>query len=1195
MTEENTLDLAMLGPFRVFRSGGEVGTGIKYRKGIALLGWLAVHKGVWQEREKLAELLWPSLAPGPARTNLRQILNNLSAVLETGGGASPLERNERALRLKSVPGLSIDIDLLAGDPPADEAALAAWCQALERLGPGIGTEFLKGLRLADTPDFDDWLLSTRQHFRARGTQALERLCRYRQENGHLPEAIASARLLVALAPLHEPHVARLIELLAAAGDRAGALAAFTALKQRLARELGAAPGPALLRLCERIERDQPDDRTTPVHLPELRFVAMLYCDFGFLPEDAAAADAAFIDETQTLIRRWGGSMVSAFGRGMLAVFGLDTGIERSAERALRAADAIRKERSRRGSARLAVCAGQILLQGTGAASHVLGEIPDQTMLLGWSAANGEILANRAAMRQAGGAFVFEPLGRRDFPGVGGVEVFRLSAGPRSRLDDGEEMPFTGRRDELHELLSMWAEAGRGKPAIALLRAPAGLGKTRLARELAARVGAAGGQVRYLACRLELQHQPLAPVLASLETLAEVDRDDAPVRRQEKIAQTLSQTYPELGPDNVAALSALAGGGDSLQAKSVAFAGVLRLIAVLGERAPTLLVVDDLHWSDQSSLELLGLLAAELAGRPILMVMTSRADVLPECPPHLIQRFELAPLPSADALALVSASDVDGLIPATEQRRIVDACGGIPLFVERLAKSWREGMDHRLPVDALLLGELDRLGGAKNVLRAASVLGERFNADHLAALLPDAPVAAALDEAAGQRLIVAGDGGGYRFRHALIRDAAYQSLPRKQRHALHRHAAWLTVERSPSSSEAIAGHFDAAECWTEAAEWWTKAGEMALAREFSGDAMRCFERALKALEARGGDEAGKLPVRMQLGYAAMMAQGFGSALAHRLFTQAADWLSARPDAGASHRRNLFAALSGCYMGGSSQGKVEGLNIARRLEKLATTDAERLMACFALGNSLFWRGEFIEAETWQRRGITLADRVAPGDRIRYCVDDPAITCRAFLGWNLWFLGEEAEARRVTDEGIALARKGRRTHALCFMLTFAVGVAWCLDDVDEVRRLGGEALALSSRYGLPLWESVNRLFLLWAQARSGGQADAETLLGAAEMMRTAYQAGITTSRWIVIRALRAQGVGDKAEALADLTIHEADLNEDQYCLADLLWLKGEFLAARGDRAGAGEYRGQARRMAESQQSTGFLARFADQSNAS
>lgn len=623
-------------------------------------------------------------------------------------------------------------------------------------------------------------------------------------------------------------------------------------------------------------------------------------------------------------------------------------------------------------------------------------------------------------------------------------------------------------------------------------------------------------------------------------------------------------------------------------KDAVFDALIELLHTVLHTAPTLLVVDDLHWCDHTTLELLGVLMRGLRTQPVLLLLSGRPGVALACPAEYTRPFELPPLEQTERLALVNALDAAAVLTPTERARIATDCAGVPLFIERMVKCQLEGGHHQQGIDELLQTELWRLGAARQVICAAAVLGERFSLPQLTALLPEAEVRPALNAAQRERLVVTQADGTFRFAHALIRDAAHASLPTEQTRALHLAAAQL-LARQEDSAQAVAQHYTQARHWIEAASWWRKAAEQAMAAEFVADAQHGFAQALACLQRHGADENQLLMARMRLGRAAQQAQGFGSALAYEHFSTALRSLESWPAEHPERREKLFTALSGRYMGGSSQGAVEGLDIAWRLAALSATPEEKLMTSFALGNSLFWRGQLRAARDWQERGVALAQQIAPQARARFCVDDPAITCRAFLGWTLWFLGDTPGACRVSAEGVALARAGGRVHALCFALTFASGVHWCLGDEGMVRRLSAEARTLAQQHGFPLWESVNALFLLWAAARQQQLPDTAPLFNAAAAMRSAYGAGITTSRWITLHALLAHGgAWSQMEALIDTTIAEADINEDQYCLADLLWLKARCLRHRDEPVEARRYRRRARELARKQQALGLLARF-------
>lgn len=1194
-TAAHSLRLCLLGRPRLWRDGVELTGRIQYRKGIALLGYLAVHAGQWQARSRLAQLLWPDLEPAAARTNLRQVLNRLTSLLD--GTPPVLEKNVDAIRLIPAGRLTLDLDMLAGErpaPPPGSSAEADWCAWLEPEATALFGEFLDGLELSDTAAFDDWLQLTRQHFLGRASTLVERLCRARHRQGRLAAAIAAARLLQQAMPLDEGHALLLMSLLVEDGDGVAALAVLDGLRHRLALELSATPGAPLESLAADIRRGSlPATRAAAPALPELRWATALYCTPGAQADDAWQDSSAFMVEVQAQIRRRGGMVVSLGGRGLLAAFGFGSGIERAAERAALAARDIHRGPAARFAPRTGLCAGQILFQPAEPAPRLLGETPDRAMLIGWSAAEGEILADEAVALQAAAHFHFEAAGERSFPGVTGTHpLFRLGHALQPDGRGTAQAPLAGRRQELAALQALWQAACGGQTRIALLRAPAGYGKTRLAGELARRVQAAGGQIRRIDCRLERQHQPLAPITASLARFAADAGERRPGARQASIRHALLDAHPTLDSSSVEQLAALLtreDDGDTLPSKGATFAALLQLIDSLTARTPALLIVDDLHWSDQATLELLDFLVRSLARQKLLLVVTSRPGVHFDENAGAIVPIDLAPLTTDDALTLVADNDPANRIPGAERAQIAAACGGIPLFIERLALCWLEGRHHRHSITELLQSELDGLGPAKPVLLTAAVLGASFTFDALQRLLPDVAMTEALNEAIARRLVAPTDAGHYRFSHALIRDTAYDSLPPTRRRQLHRQAAALLADQAEPPAEAVAAHFAAAECWREAAGWWLQAGEAAMAREFAADALHCFEQALDTLQRQDTPAAGLVDVQMRLGHAAQVAQGFGSARAHRLFSAVAQQLEAgREPPTPDHSRKLFSALSGRYMGGSSQGEVEGLKIAHQLERLAHTDGERLMASFALGNSLFWRGQLEEARTAQLRGIALAARLLPRDRIRYCVDDPAVTCRAFLGWNLWFLGEEAAACAMVEEAVAHARHGGRVHTLCFALAFGAAMHWCRGAVEDVVRLSGEARTLAQSHGLPLWDSVNSLFLLWAQAATGELHDARPLFEAAGQMQQAYRAGITTSRWIAVHALLTQQARATAEPLLDLALREADANEDQYCLADLMWQKGECRLADGALQETRQWWQQALALAGGQRAGGLLARF-------
>lgn len=1155
---------------------------LKYRKSWALLAYLACHAGRWLDRDELAALLWPDLTREAARTNLRQVVADLRQALNDDPACAPLQVAAAQLRLDVLDGVMLDVAALVQGAMLPVSVL---------LDGHLLAPFLLGMNFPELQTFEVWLQTMRQQLAAQAEMLVERQSRLLRERGDLGAAVTLARQLHDANPLDETPLLYLLQLLLEQGEARAARQCYDAFAARCHKELGTAPGPAVQALLA-------DMASEAVSVPpalgndEVRTLAFLYA-YPDATGDDRLSGAVLRDEVAGIVTAWEGSLVSTPGEGVMAVFGLGSATERLALRALRAAWALHQ---RGPQLRISVSCGRVHVQGRAPQLDLQGAAPDYALHMAWGAQPGTVVVCDNARQQVGEAMRFEAQpGTVSLPTRVEVRTHCLVGvpEPQALTRTAAEAPvgLVGRAAVMAALSAAWQQARQGSARIAVLQGRAGLGKTRLADELVRRVRADGGQVRRLGGRLEWRHQPLAPITGILTQLAGVEVGDGAATQRSKVASYLAEALPGLAAEHRDRLLELfASTADHAPAREAVFDAVIALIDTLLQTGPLLLVVDDLHWCDQTTLALLNHFIRSLADQPLLLLLGGRPGSCPPCPPARTQVHELLPLQSDEAAQLVAAHDPAGSLSADDCAHIAQLSGGIPLFIARLVKSRLEGHLQHHSINELLLAELSLLGSARGVLCAAAVWGQHFHLAQLKALQPEADVRGALHQALRQQLITRESEDRYAFVHVLIRDAAYDSLPATQQRQLHaRCAAWLMQQAA--SPQAIAEHFERARQWAQAVEWWQRAGDTALSAEFAADAQQGFERALAVMEQQHADAALLLRVRMQLGRAAQMAEGFGSARAYEQFGIALAALEAQPVDSPGYRQQLFEALSGRYLGGGGreQGVLDGLDIAWRLVGLADSPAEQLMACYALGNSLFWRGRLHAARDWLERGIVLAASLDPAARTRYAPDDPAITCRAFLAWTLWFLGEDARATRVAADGIALARQGRRSHALCFMLTFASGVHWCRGDVNLVRRHSSEAQALAHQQGFLLWSSVNALFLQWVTARQGRLHDTAPIFAAAAAMQNAYDSGVTTARWIALHALLAQG-GHHAAALPliDHAIVEAEGNETGYCLADLFWLKADCLQAIGQRRPATTWRRRARELARRQQAKGLMARF-------
>ncbi|MCH7343322.1 AAA family ATPase [Pelomonas sp. CA6] len=1182
----DSLRLHLLGAPRLMRGEMDLGREIRYRKAWALLGLLCFPPATWQARSQLATLLWPDLASTAALTNLRQILSNLQQVLGKHLGRTCLQVERERVRLDPDPLLWVDtlaLERLSRDSADSPALLQAdeLAQVVEPQLQSLSADLLEGLEQASGDAYLRWLQTSRLQVRSWQQSLRLQVCEAQQRSNRLAAAVLSARLLWEQDPLSEPAAERLMRLLLRVGDRRGAQQVLVELDRKLLGELGLRVSPRLRTLVEPRSTVPLESEPCGPEAPLMRETrAMAWC---FVTVAAPAASSSELDATtlqaaRTLLRPWHADVRPVTGRGFHAGFG-DAGHPEQAAR--RCALAVRELlKALPGRLRVGLVWGQMGCHSGPEGVDWFGDLPDEARALSQQAGPGMALGNKALADRvamfattAQGALVLQPESREEDP-------------PAQR-----RYALVGREKELAILIRHWRFATEGRPAWVVVQGEAGVGKTRLAQAFAAQVEAQGGLVLRMHGALERQSSPLAPLRAALLSALSPDaqalgRSAAQARlaalltglpdREELLATLLHFLFDE---DTAASAP--------LEGRDQRFWACFALLDALAQRQPVLLWGDDLHWSDLATREWLSHYAGLLAEQRLLLLSTTRPDAgagAAATPPHLL---ELGALAQGAAGQLVTLCDPHGQLDEAAHRQIAADSAGVPLFIEHLVRRRLAGESSPAhQVDELLTLELDRMGAFKPVLQSAAVLGNEFHASHLTLLWPHQELQPVLELACHCRLIVPLGRQSYAFRHALIRDAAYRSLPSGQARQVHaRFAGWLAVQPEAMPGE-VAAHLEASQQWRPAIAWWQRAGMAAMGRQFASDALRSLQRALALAEWHAADEPALIrALQFAVAHASLLSQGYGSALGYALFESIAKEIKAngRPE----DDEDLFRALSGLYMGGSSQKSTEGLAIGRRLERLADSPTKRLMVCFALGNSLFWHGEFKEALAYQQEGAALAEALPAEERTRYWSDDLGVLIRAFQVWTCWFLGDMAQAQVAARQGLALARQGGQPHALCFVLAFVAAMHWSDDDARAARRHAEEGLGLARRFGFPLWQGIHGLFVLWCDAREDRLSDVGAVQQAAQTFRQAYQAGSTTANWVVTSILLQL---DLHEELADTVAHtrrHLEQSQDLYCQAEVLLLQAIGLARQGQAQQAAALSAEARALAHDQHAAGLLRR--------
>ena len=535
---------------------------------------------------------------------------------------------------------------------------------------------------------------------------------------------------------------------------------------------------------------------------------------------------------------------------------------------------------------------------------MFGDAPNIAARVQAAADPGSVLITTNVHRQVAGLFVVEERGAHELKGastsVALYRVVRASGGPR--FGARTLTPLVGREEELDLLRRRWERAARGEGQLALVVGEPGIGKSRLVEELRLKLGETPHTWSEFSSSQLLQNTPLHPI-------AEWGRQrfggaDTPVGQR---LADLENTLQLIGLDPAEHAPLIAplvdiplppGGGANLPPEELRRRQLAAVIAwfLAGARTqPAALAFEDLHWADPTTLDLMQALAERGAQAPLLILATTRPEFRP---PWSLRShhsvISLSPLDRADVAEMVGELSARHGLSKEVVEGVSDRTGGVPLFVEEVTRLLLERGDagglQAIPptLQQSLAARLDRLGEAREVAQIGAVLGRDFTYSLLSAVggVDNPALQAALDRLAEADLLIA-EGAGheatYRFKHALIQDAAYDSLLKSRRQALHRRAAEIlreNAERAAGAPEVVAHHFTQAGLDDQAIEWWGKAGDQALRRSAFQEAIAHLGKAI-AMAAKGaaGTAAGASGERARLhaayANALIPARGYGA--------------------------------------------------------------------------------------------------------------------------------------------------------------------------------------------------------------------------------------------------------------------------------------------------------------------------------
>jgi predicted ATPase/class 3 adenylate cyclase len=933
---------------------------------------------------------------------------------------------------------------------------------------------------------------------------------------------------------------------------------------------------------------------------ERRQLTVLFCDLvdstalavRLDPEDLRAVMRAYQEYVSATVTAFGGVVAQWLGDGVVVHFGWPQAHEHDADRAVRAGLALVGKIAGQAwpfdvalAIRVGIATGLVLVE----AGDVTGETPNLAARLQTEAEPNTVLIAPATLSLVRGLFEYRDLGARPLKGFAEpVPLWQVvgestAAGRFDALHGKRLGALYGRNEELSLLLGHWQEARTGAGRVVLLTGEPGIGKSRLTRALIESVaGEPHRRLRYF-CSPHHSDSALHPVIVQIERAAGFERDDDAATRRAKFEAMMS--YLATPADEAALLADLLSleGADArwprldlapAQRRQLTLDALVRGIEAQAERLPIVAVFEDVHWIDPTSLELLDRTIAALERLPVLLVVTARPGF--EAPwAHRRHATEIVlnrlGRPAAAALVRQIGSELGGALGGEVVREILDQTDGVPLFIEELTRAVVEGGGEASPAMAIptslqasLMSRLDRLGPAKELAQLSAVIGRRFSWALLAAIADRS--AAEVETGLGQLTasgLVFQEGSGphrtYRFKHALVQSAAYESLLRSMRQQLHgRVAATLEAHFPATLPEQVAEHWAQADDAARAAACWQTAGDRAIRRGANREAIALLLKGLRALmavpESTERDRS-ELALQLALAEALIADRGWTAAETQPCWARARALCERSGETAA-----LFPILYGQFSTSLSRGQPDMHDLAQQALRLTQGSSDAGLSAVAhamAGMSHFARGKFSVARVELGIALSLSSRASDTNTF-LAADHNLAIASLWLAMALRQLGHAVEAAAHAAAGLAAARRLGNPHTLAHALALYCRYLSIVGDIPALHRAAEDLARLAAQHRFPFYAAAADIYLGWVLAE-------RDIRRGLRMMREGTAAfvalgAIALQPWFLGRmAMLGAAIGEVREGLSllDEALEQIDRSGQRWCHAELQRFKAELQA--------------------------------------
>jgi class 3 adenylate cyclase/predicted ATPase len=973
---------------------------------------------------------------------------------------------------------------------------------------------------------------------------------------------------------------------------------------------------------------------------ERRQVTALFCD---LVNSSALANAVPAEEWLVIMKSYRslvteviatheGIVEQFVGDGVLALFGYPEAHEDDAEQAVRAGvalvDAIANlnveilttAAVRRLQARVGIATGTVLVSGQGVQGSfhrpwVVGVTPNLGSRLHELAEPGAVVISADTRALTGGLFECRDLGARTLKGwPEPIPVWQVVApsGAESRFEakHGSRLaPLLGRDEELELLQRRWRDVAKGEGRVVILTGEAGVGKSHVALALQERLAAEPHTVLRYFCSAHHLNSALFPFIGQLERAAGFERHDKDAEKLAKLATLVAQGAPH-GEDAMALVANLLSlpsvDRDRLQQlspqkrKERTLAVLLGAIDALAARQPVLMIVEDAHWIDPTSLELLTILIERDSRLPILLLITARTKERKDefKPPWAarahVKTIMLNYLGRGDSQALVTWVAGGRALPGEVMNEIVGRADGVPLYLEEYTKTVLESgqleerggryvLNRPLPslaipntLHASLMERLDRLHEAREVAQAAAVVGREFSYELLDAV--PGPhrenLGAALGELERSELVFRRGEvpyAVYRFKHALLRDEAYAGLLKDRRIALHAAIANAIEQRFPeivaAQPETLGYHLSKACLARRAIPYWLQAGRIAARRFANLEAIAHLRKGIEETQALPeGAERDRLELDLicELAPCLIATQGPDSGESLVAFTRARQLCESLGDA-QEYPQVMFWLVTASVIRGEFEQALEGTAAMGRAAEARGDRAAFINAVRGQAMIQLFMGRIVESQAGIERALELFDAADEEQRLaaRAAGQDAGAASHALMSWVLWLLGYTDAAVTRVNRAFERVHAIAHPHTEAYACYYAAILHALRGEYDTAHGYAERCFTLSEEHGFRQWLGLARAIRgICMSVLEPSSSSLEEVKNDLEQYRAAgHQLGITVLHVLLCQALLLKRRPEIALEAIDQALSTAERNSERIVEAELFRLKARALLDCGE----------------------------------